>query len=392
VTSSGGGADGALHVDRMILREIRLELREPFRISSGIMKDRRIALLELFDASGARAWSECVAFQQPIYTSETIETAWMAIREWLAPRILGRRFVGPQDVQAVLEKNIRGHNMAKAAVEMGCWGLASVLWDKPLSVVLGGTRDRVPTGISLGIQAEPALLVERAEAAVAAGYRKIKVKIQPDQDVEYVRAVRKALGDSVGIMADANSAYTLRDVDHLAQLDAFDLIMLEQPLGDDDLVRHATLQQRMTTPICLDESITSVDRAEDMITLKSGRIINIKPGRVGGLSAAKAIHDVARNAGIPVWCGGMLESGIGRAYNVALASLPNFSLPGDLSPSSRYWARDIVSPEWTMDAEGMVHVPLKRPGLGVEVDEDGIEAMTVRREELRSPRTAVGMS
>jgi O-succinylbenzoate synthase len=380
-----------LRIDRMILREIRLELREPFRISSGIVTDRRIALLQLFDAGGARTWSECVAFQLPNYTSETIETAWLAIREWLAPRILGREFAGPEEIHAVLEKNIRGHNMAKAAVEMGCWGLTSVLRDVPLSTLLGGTRDRVSTGISLGIQSEPALLVQRAEAAVAAGYRKIKVKIQPGQDVEYVRAVRAALGDSVHMMADANSAYTLKDVEHLAQLDELELIMLEQPLGDDDLVRHATLQRRMTTPICLDESITSVDRAEDMITLKSGRIINIKPGRVGGLSASKAIHDVAQRAGIPVWCGGMLESGIGRAYNVALASLPNFSLPGDLSPSARYWARDIVSPEWTMDEEGMVHVPT-RAGLGITVDEDRIEALTVRREELRAARTMVGVS
>lgn len=383
--------NGALRIDRMILREIRLELKEPFRISSGTVKDRRIALLELFDASGARTWSECVAFQLPNYTSETIETAWLAIREWLAPRILGHQFTGPDEIHAALATNIRGHNMAKAAVEMGCWGLAAVLRDTPLSALLGGTRDRVATGISLGIQPEPALLVQRAQAAVTAGYRKIKVKIQPGQDIEYVRAVRDALGDTVDMMADANSAYTLRDIEHLAQLDEFDLIMLEQPLGDDDLVRHATLQRRMTTPICLDESITSVDRAEDMITLESGRIINIKPGRVGGLSAAMAIHDVAQRAGLPVWCGGMLESGIGRAYNVALASLPNFSLPGDLSPSARYWARDIVSPEWTMDADGMVHVP-STPGLGITVDEDRIEALTVRREELRSARVMVGAS
>jgi O-succinylbenzoate synthase len=390
MTASSNGA-GTLRIDRMILREIRLELREPFRISSGIVTDRRIALLQLFDASGARTWAECVAFQLPNYTSETIETAWLAIREWLAPRILGREFAGPEEIHAVLEKNIRGHNMAKATVEMGCWGIAALVRDVPLSALLGGTRDRVATGISLGIQSEPALLVQRAEAAVAAGYRKIKVKIQPGQDIEYVRAVRDALGDSVDMMADANSAYTLKDVEYLAQLDGLGLIMLEQPLGDDDLVRHATLQRRMTTPICLDESITSVDRAEDMITLQSGRIINIKPGRVGGLSASKAIHDVAQRAGIPVWCGGMLESGIGRAYNVALASLPNFSLPGDLSPSARYWARDIVTPEWTMDEEGMVHVP-RGAGLGIAVDEDRIEALTVRREELRPAKTMVGVS
>ena len=370
-------------IDRIVLREIRLKLREPFRISSGVMSERRIALLELHDAGGASAWSECVAFQLPIYTSETIDGAWMAIREWLAPRVLGQSFLSPDAIHAVLNKNIRGHHMAKAAVEMGCWGLAATVSGTSLSKLLGGTRDRVPTGVSLGIQPEPALLVERALAAVAAGYRKIKVKIQPSQDVAYVRAVREALGDSVGIMADANSAYSIDDIEHLAQLDAFDLIMLEQPLGDDDLVRHAKLQRRMITRICLDESITSVDRAEDMIALQSGRIINIKPGRVAGFTAAKAIHDVAQRAGLPVWCGGMLESGIGRAYNVALASLPNFSLPGDLSPSARYWERDIVSPEWTMDDEGMVHVPRNQAGIGVSINEEMVDALTVRVEELR---------
>jgi O-succinylbenzoate synthase len=194
--------------------------------------------------------------------------------------------------------------------------------------------------------------------------------------------VRSALGEGVHLMADANSAYTLSDADHLAQLDEFDLIMVEQPLGRDDLVRHAALQRRLRTPICLDESITDVDRAEDMITLGSGKIINIKPGRVGGFASSKAIHDLCRQHGVPVWCGGMLESGVGRAHNVALASLPNFMLPGDLSPSARYWAQDIVKPEWTMDAEGMVHVPLERPGIGVEVDLDRIEDLTLRREEL----------
>jgi o-succinylbenzoate synthase len=381
-----------LCVDRIVLREIHLGLREPFRISSGIMSDRRIALLELFDSSGASTWAECVAFQEPVYTSETIDTAWLAITQWLAPRLLGKTLTGPELVHGLLEKNIRGHNMAKAAVEMGCWGLAAVQRQCSLATLVGGTRPRVPTGISIGIQATPAGLVSRARAALEAGYRKIKVKIQPGQDVAYVAAVREALGDSVDLMADANSAYTLDDVFQLARLDAYGLIMLEQPLGDDDLVRHAALQKQMTTPICLDESITSVDRAEDMITLQSGRIINIKPGRVGGFAAARAIHDVAAAAGMPVWCGGMLESGIGRAYNVALASLPNFSLPGDLSPSARYWARDIVTPEWTMDAEGMVKVPYGTPGLGVDVDVEMIERLTMRKKELHALPAMVTVS
>ena len=369
-------------IDRITLHEIRLALKEPFRISSGVVDARRLALLEVTDHDGSTAWSECVALDLPNYTAETVDTAWYAIREWLAPRVLGREFAGPEQVHAVLAENIKGHNMAKAAIEMACWGLAAELHASPLSRLLGGTRTHVPTGISIGIQRDPAQLVLRAQRAVADGYCKIKVKIQPGQDVEYVRAVREALGPTVGIMADANSAYTLDSADHLSELDAFDLIMLEQPLGDDDLVRHAALQRRMRTRICLDESITSVDRAEDMITLGSGRIINIKPGRVGGFTASKAIHDVCHAAGVPVWCGGMLESGIGRAYNVALASLPNFSLPGDLSPSARYWARDIVTPEWTMDGEGMVRVPIDRAGIGVAIDRDFIDSLTVRTETL----------
>jgi len=370
-----------LQIERIILREIRLALKEPFRISSGVISERRICLLELHDASGVVGWSECVAGEQPNYTAETIDTAWMAIREWLAPRVLGKRLPGPEIIHALLSENIRGHNMAKAAVEMGCWDVASRIENVPLSRKLGGTRDRVITGISLGIQPTTDMIVERARKAHAAGYRKIKLKIQPGSDIEFVRAVRQALGPDVHLMADANSAYKIADAEHLAQLDEFDLIMLEQPLGQDDLVRHAQLQRRMKTPICLDESIIDIDRAEDMIALGAGKIINIKPGRVGGFTVSKAIHDLCLRNAIPVWCGGMFESGVGRGHNVALASLPNFTLPGDLSPSARYWERDIVKPEWTMDEDGMVHVPLDRPGIGVSVDVDRIEDLTLRRED-----------
>ncbi|MDQ3997251.1 MAG: o-succinylbenzoate synthase [Gemmatimonadota bacterium] len=379
-----------LRIERIALREVRLALREPFRISSGVCTERRIFLLELSDADGAAIWAECVAGENPNYSPETVDTAWHAIKEWVAPRVLGRSLHGPEVVHDLLERDFRGHNMAKAAVEMGCWGLAAEKQGVSLSHLLGGTRDRVPTGISIGIQTSPEALVERAKRALAGGYRKIKLKIQPGADVPFVRAVREALGRDVHLMADANSAYTIADADHLQKLDAFDLIMLEQPLGRDDLVRHATLQRRLKTPICLDESITDVDRAEDMIALGSGRIVNIKPGRVGGFTVSRRIHDLCARHDIPVWCGGMLESGVGRAYNVALASLPNFSLPGDLSPSARYWERDLVRPEWTMDAEGMVHVPRTRPGLGVEPDADRIDDLTVRRESLeaRSPVSA----
>jgi O-succinylbenzoate synthase len=369
-------------ISRVDLREIRLALKEPFRISSGVVTERRILLVSLVDGDGHEVWAECVAGEQPNYSSETIDTAWLAIREWLAPRLFSATLSAPRDAAGVLAANVRGHPMAKAALEMGCWALAAVRENVSLSALLGGSRDRVATGISLGIQHSPDALVERARAAQVAGYNKIKLKIAPGVDIAFVRAVREALGPQVHLMVDANSAYTLADADHLAQLDELDLIMLEQPLGQDDLVRHATLQQRLRTPICLDESILDVQRAEDMITLGSGRIVNIKPGRVGGYSSSLAIHDLCRTHGIPVWCGGMLESGVGRAYNIALASLPNFSLPGDLSPSARYWERDVVNPEWTMDADGMVHVPRDVPGLGVLIDSDYIDNLTVRHEKL----------
>lgn len=371
-----------LRLRRLTLREIHLALREPFQISSGVVSRRRILLVHLEDADGLAVWSECVAAEAPNYSPETIDTAWLALRDWIAPCVLDRPFPAPDDVFPALDRHVRGHRMAKAALEMGMWALAAIRLGASLARVLGGARTAIATGISLGIQPTPDDLVEKARAALERGYRKIKLKIKPGSDVEYVAAVREALGPDAPLMADANNAYTLAQADHLARLDPFGLLMIEQPLAWDDLVRHAELQKRVTTPICLDESITGLDRAEDMIALRSGRIINIKPGRVGGLAQSKAIHDVCARHGIPVWCGGMLESGIGRGYNVALASLPNFVIPGDVSPSARYWARDIVSPEWTMDPTGMVAVPLDRPGIGVDVDVDRVEDLTVRCETM----------
>lgn len=367
---------------RVTLREIRLPLRDPFRISSGLVTERRIFLLELEDGAGVSAWSECVAMALPIYSPETIDTCWLAIREWVAPRLLVARLESHKDVHRVLNENFRGHPMAKAAVEMGCWALEAERRGIALAELVGGTRRKIATGISLGIQESPAALVEKVREAVAAGYRKVKIKIGPGKDLAYLGAVREALGDGPDLMADANSAYTLENTEHLARLDAFRLMMIEQPLAWDDLREHAELQRHLDTPICLDESIVGVESTRDMIALGSGRIVNLKPGRVGGFTSSKAIHDLCRKEGIPLWCGGMLESGIGRAYNVALASLPNFTLPGDVSPSARYWQRDIVTPEWTMDAEGMVRVPWDRPGLGVEVDRDRVENLTVRFESL----------
>jgi O-succinylbenzoate synthase len=371
-----------IQIERITMREIRLALKEPFRISSGVVSERRICVLELRDASGAVGWSECVAGERPNYSPETIDTAWHALVHWLASRVLSRRFSQPAEVYGLLQEDVRGHEMAKAALEMGCWDVEARVQGIPLARLLGGTQSRVPVGISLGIQSTPDALVERADSAARQGYRKIKLKISPGADIEFVRAVRSALPDA-HLMVDANNAYSLEDADQLCRLDEFGLMMIEQPLEREDLVRHAALQKRLRTPLCLDESITSVARAEDMIALGSGRIINIKPGRVGGFASSIGIHNLARKHDIPVWCGGMLESGIGRAHNVALASLPNFTLPGDLSPSARYWAQDIVHPEWTMDPDGMVNVPLDQPGLGVTVDVEKIERLTVRREVLQ---------
>ncbi len=370
-----------LTLARLTLREIHLALKEPFRISSGTVSHRRILLVELEDGDGAVVWAESVAGEAPNYSPETVETAWLALREWIAPRALGVE-LQPEGVHDLLERDVRGHRMAKAAIEMGCWALAATKAGTSLARHLGGTRQEIPVGISLGIQASPAALVEKAGAALAQGYRKIKLKIKPGADVEFVRAVREALGAKAPLMADANNAYTLAHAEPLVRLDQFGLAMIEQPLAWDDLVRHAELQKRLKTPICLDESITGLDKAEDMIALGSGRIINIKPGRVGGFTQSKAIHDLCARHRIPVWCGGMLESGVGRSYNVALASLPNFQLPGDISPSSRYWERDIVTPEWTMSADGLVGVPWDRPGLGVTVDRDRVDNLTVRSETI----------
>jgi len=370
-----------IQISSITLREIRLPLKEPFRISSGVVSERRIGLLELRDSSGTTAWSECVAGETPNYSPETIDTAWIAITEWLAPRVVGHAIASPGDVFPLLDQDIRGHLMAKAAIEMGIWGLESTRLGMPLARLLGGTRREIEVGISLSIQKSPDALAQRVTAALAEGYRKVKIKIMPGADVDFVRAARDAAGPTAPLMADANNAYTLDDAEHLAELDELDLMMIEQPLAWDDLVRHAELQRRLQTPICLDESITSLDRARDMVTLGSGRIVNIKPGRVGGFGSSIAIHDFCESSGIPVWCGGMLESGIGRAYNVALASLSNFVKPGDVSPSSRYWERDIVTPEWTMTGHGTMVVP-KGVGLGVAVDRDRIDDLTVRETTL----------
>ena len=366
-----------LKIKKVTLREIQLPLIEPFTISSGTETVRRITLLKAEDYDGHVGWGECVAGVFPNYNAEAIDTAWVALKEWIFPLIIDAAFSSPAEIYPELQKRIRGHEMARASIEMAAWDLWAQRAQVSLATMLGGTRDRVATGISVGIQESPEVLVGKVGRYIEEGYKKIKIKIKPGYDLAYVKAVHEAYGGAISIMVDANNAYTLADIPVLQALDEFDLLMIEQPLAWDDVVQHAEVQRVLKTPVCLDESITKLERAQDMVKLKSGRIINIKPGRVGGFTSSLAIHDFAQANGIPVWCGGMLESGIGRAHNVALASLSNFTLPGDISPSRRYWKQDIVQPEWEM-TEGMLTVPLDKPGIGVTVDEDRIDNLTVQ--------------
>jgi len=370
-------------IKRISLREIRLPLVEPFTISSGTQDTRRITLVEVEDTDGIVGRGECVASEYPNYMPETIDTAWMAIEAWIAPRVLGRSISNPSETFALLQADIKGHLMAKAAVEMSVWELAARKKELSLARLLGGTRDTIEVGRSIGVQTSVDALIERVQAALDEGYRRIKLKIKPGADIVFVKAVRSAFGTRAPLMVDANSAYTLSHAAVFKEMDDLDLMMFEQPLAWDDMVRHAELQKQLKTSICLDESITGVERAEDMVKLSAGRIINIKPARVGGLAPAVAIHDFCRQHSIPVWCGGMLESGVGRAHNVALASLPGFTIPGDTSPSRRYWERDIVSPEWEMDGNGTIKVPMNTPGMGVEIDIDRVDNLTVRAKDLR---------
>jgi len=384
-----------IRIDRIELREIRLELLEPFRTSGGTVAERRILLLTLADGDGTETWSECVAEALPTYSPDTVDSSWLALTQWMVPAVLGQSFAGPDTVHSVLERHVRGHRMGCAAVEMAVWSLDATRRGIPLAASLneasraGGASPRacVDAGIAIGMQASVEALVEKAVSAAREGYRRIKIKVAPGRDVEWVAAVRGALHDATALSVDANCSYSLDDPSHvqaLLALDRLGLALIEQPLAHDDFVRHAELQRRLTTPLCLDESLASESSAETMLALGSARIANVKPGRVGGFRAALAIHDRCASASVPVLCGGMLECGIGRAYNVALASLPNFSVPGDLSPSARYWARDVVTPPWTMDAEGRLRVPLDRPGLGVDVDVALIDDLTVRRERFRA--------
>lgn len=367
-----------MKIERATLREIPLRLREYFEISSGGQQDRRVLLVTLF-AEGLESWSECVAMERPAYSSETTDTAWTILTEYLLPTVVGTTPCDPAAELMAPVRWVRGHRMAKAAVEMAGWDLAARAAGQSLSTLLGGTRQAVPVGVSVGLQPTDEALHEAVAGYIAEGYARVKIKIKPGRDLEMLGGLRSRFPD-LALMADANSAYTLADLDRLKALDALDLTMIEQPLGHDDILDHARLQQALATPVCLDESIRSDGDAALALELGACRTINVKPGRVGGLAESLAIHRRMRSAELPVWCGGMLESGIGRAYNVALASLPGFSLPGDISASRRYWERDIVSPEFEVGA-GQMRVPTG-VGIGVEIDIARIEAETVRRADF----------
>lgn len=367
-----------MNIRRAVLREIALRLREPFEISSGSTHARRILLLTLED-DGVEGWGECVAGESPAYAYETTDTAWHILTDLILPGIVGRDAADAEDLLSPVGW-IRGHRMARATVEMAGWDLAARREGVSLSALLGGSRAAVPVGVSVGLQATDAALVEKVAGYAGDGYSRVKIKIKPGRDVEMLGELRGSFPD-LHIMADANSAYTLDDVPALRALDALDLMMIEQPLGYDDFLHHARLQKVIDTPVCLDESIRSEGDLELALELGSCRIVNIKPGRVGGLGVSRRLHDTMRQRGLPVWCGGMLESGIGRAHNVALASLPGFTLPGDISSSRRYWEQDIVSPEFVVRPDGHMDVPTG-PGIGVDLDVERIEALTVRQVEF----------
>jgi len=369
-----------IKIERIELRHIRMPLVHFFETSFGRTHDRDIVLVEAV-AEGVSGWGEVTAGENPFYNEEWTGSVWPLLIDYIAPRILGHEFASPSEVSA-RTSHIRGHNMARGGLEAAIWDLQAQLNREPLwKTIGGGARREIPCGASIGIQDSIEQLLEKVETELAAGYQRIKLKIKPGWDVGVIRRVRERFPD-IRLMADANSAYILADIGHLKQLDEFHLMMIEQPLAHDDILDHSELQKRLDTPICLDECIRSAHHAEQAVRIHAARIINIKLGRVGGFHEAKQVHDVCQADGIPVWCGGMLESGIGRAHNIALSTLPNFVLPGDVSASKRYWKRDITTPV-DVTARGTIEIS-DAPGFGYEIDQEYLESLVLRHEVLRS--------
>jgi O-succinylbenzoate synthase len=369
-----------MKIDGILLRELNLPLVRPFQTSFGVTRDRRVVLAEIH-SEGLVGWGECTAGEHPHFSEESVDSCWQVMVDELGPTLLRHEPENGGECPRIFGL-VRGNRMAKATLENAIWDIEAQRAGVPLNELLGGVREKIPCGVSIGIQASIPELLEVIEREVAAGYQRIKLKCKPGWDVEVFEKVRHRF-PGITLSCDANSAYRLRDADHLASFDAFDLLMVEQPLWYDDFYYHSMLQKRLDTAICLDESIRNRRDALAAIEMESCRIINIKLGRVGGFSEAIAVHNAAYERGIPVWCGGMLESGIGRSHNIALSTLPNFSLPGDVSASKRYWAEDIIEPEVTVSSAGEIAIS-QEPGRGYAVKTDLIERLTVRKEHLRA--------
>ncbi|NTV63877.1 MAG: o-succinylbenzoate synthase [Oscillochloris sp.] len=364
-----------MRLEKIELRRIVLPFVAPFE-TSGWREEANSSVVVRLCAEGAEGWGEAPVGVGPWYNEETYATAWVMLRDILAPMVLEADLSGPEQVDAIFAR-VRANRMARSGIEFAAWDLFGKLRNQSLSSMLGGTRTRVDVGVSVGVQKDVATLLQVVGDYIDAGYRRVKLKIKPGWDIEPTRAIRERWPD-LKLQVDANSIYTLDAAAHLAQLDAFELLLIEQPLGHDDIFDHAKLQRQLRTPICLDESIVSPEHARWALELGACGVINIKPSRVGGLSAARQIHDMAQAAGVPVWCGGMLETGIGRAANVALASLPNFSLPGDISASERYFRQDVVTNPFKLNADSTLSVP-SGPGTGADVDIEYLDSVTVER-------------
>jgi O-succinylbenzoate synthase len=367
-----------MKIEAITLREIQMPLVHFFETSFGRTYSRRILLVTMH-CEGVNGWAECVADEGPFFSSEWIDSSWVTIKAHIASMLLGR-IISKAAETAGLISRVRGHRMAKAALENALWDAEAEQRQQPLWKLLGGTHSEISCGVSIGIQDSPDQLMENIETEVNAGYRRIKLKVKPGWDLNILEKVRSRWPEIL-LSVDANSAYTLDQIGHLRKFDQFNLLMIEQPLWHDDIYYHARLQKELRTAICLDESIRQERDAAAAIELGACRIINIKVGRVGGHSEAKKVHDVCQAKNIPVWCGGMLECGIGRAHNIALSTLPNFALPGDVSAAKRYWKEDIVDPEITVTPQGTIPIS-NEPGRGYRVKEDLVEKLTVRRETI----------
>lgn len=369
-----------MKIEAITLRQVEMPLVNFFETSFGRIYSRRMLLVTLH-CEGVDGWGECVADEAPYYSGEWVDGAEHVIQQFLAPMLLGKTVEKGSDIPALLAR-VRAHRMAKGALENAMWDAEARAKNVPLWKLLGGTRDKIPCGVSIGIQDSHQQLLEKIEKELAAGYQRIKVKVKPGWDLEVLAKIRARWADIL-LSCDANSAYTTKDFEHLKKFEEFKLLMIEQPLWNDDFYFHAALQKQMNTAICLDEAIENARDAQAALELGACRIINIKVGRVGGFSEAIKVHDVAQKHGVPVWCGGMLESGLGRSHNIALSTLPNFKLPGDVSASKRYWKEDVIEPEVTVNSDGFI--PIRDvPGTGYKLRQDQIDKITVKIETLRA--------